>query len=73
MYAIRSYYEAETNKAIQEFQLFINLYPNSGRVDEVTHLMDEMRDKLVYKSYLNAKLYYNLGDYQGNNYRNNFV
>nr|WP_321451162.1 outer membrane protein assembly factor BamD [uncultured Carboxylicivirga sp.] len=60
--------QTPTQQAIQEFQLFINMYPNSPRVAEATRLMDELRDKLVYKSYLNAKLYYDLGDYQGNNY-----
>lgn len=57
-----------TNESISEFQLFINMFPNSGRVPEATRLMDEMRDKLVYKSYLNAKLYFDLGTYRGNNY-----
>lgn len=55
-------------EAIDEFQLFINLFPNSARVPEATRLMDELRDKLVFKSYLNAKLYFNLGTYMGNNY-----
>lgn len=61
--------QTNTEQAIQEFQLFINMYPNSARVEEATRLMDELRDKLVYKSYLNAKLYYDLGDYMGNNYQ----
>jgi len=61
--------QTTTEEAIQEFQLFINMYPNSARVEESTRLMDELRDKLVFKSYLNAKLYYNLGDYLGNNYQ----
>ncbi len=61
--------QTATEQAIQEFQLFINMYPNSPRVEEATRLMDELRDKLVYKSYLSAKLYYNLGDYLGNNYQ----
>jgi len=60
--------QTPTEQAIQEFQLFINMYPNSSRIEEATVLMDELRDKLVYKSYLNAKLYYDLGDYMGNNY-----
>ncbi|MBN2166052.1 MAG: outer membrane protein assembly factor BamD [Marinilabiliaceae bacterium] len=57
-----------TYESINDFQLFINLYPSSARVAEATRLMDVMRDKLVYKSYLNAKLYFNLGTYMGNNY-----
>ena len=30
--------------------------------------MNELYDKLAYKEYLSAKLYYNLGTYLGNNY-----
>lgn len=60
--------QTDTYEAINEFQLFVNLYPNSSRVEESSRLMDELRDKLVYKSYLSAKLYFNLGNYMGNNY-----
>lgn len=60
--------QTETYKAIDEFQLFVNLYPSSSRVKEANILMDELRDKLVYKSYLSAKLYFDLGNYMGNNY-----
>lgn len=61
--------QTETEKALQEFQMFLNMYPDSPKVGQATKLMDELRDKLVYKSYLNAKLYYDLGDYLGNNYQ----
>jgi outer membrane protein assembly factor BamD len=61
--------QSATYKAMDGFQLFINLYPNSERAKEATALMDELRDKLVYKAYLNAKLYYNMGNYMGNNYQ----
>jgi outer membrane protein assembly factor BamD len=60
--------QTETNKALEGFQLFINLYPTSKRVKEATAFMDELRDKLAYKAYLNAKMYYDLGSYLGNNY-----
>ncbi|MBN2744909.1 outer membrane protein assembly factor BamD [Breznakibacter xylanolyticus] len=60
--------QSYTRQSINDFQLFINMYPNSNRIAESTRLMDEMRDKLVYKSYLNAKLYFDLGTYRGNNY-----
>ncbi|SMO41003.1 Beta-barrel assembly machine subunit BamD [Saccharicrinis carchari] len=60
--------QTDTYNAINEFQLFVNLYPRSERVAEANRLMDELRDKLVYKSYLSAKLYFGLGDYMGNNY-----
>ena len=65
--------QTETYDALDGFQLFINLYPRSPRVAEATKLMDELRDKLVFKSYLNARLYFNLGNYLGNNYQSAII
>lgn len=56
--------QTTTQKAIDAMQLFINLYPSSDKVDEANRLIIEMRDKLVYKSYLTAKLYYDLENYK---------
>ncbi len=53
-----------TQEAIDALQLYINLYPYNQRVDEANRLIDEMNDKLVYKSYLNAKLYYDFDNYK---------
>lgn len=53
-----------TQNAIDALQLFINLYPKSTRVDEANRLIIEMRDKLVYKSYLSGKLYFDLDNYK---------
>jgi len=53
-----------TQNAIDALQLFINLYPSSTRVEEANRLIIEMRDKLVYKSYLSGKLYYDLNNYK---------
>ncbi len=53
-----------TQQAIDALQLYINLYPFSERVDEANRLIDEMEDKLVYKSYLSAKLYYDFEQYK---------
>jgi outer membrane protein assembly factor BamD len=47
-------------KAIDAFQLFINVYPFSNRVAEANSRIDEMNEKLVYKSFLSAKLYYDM-------------
>jgi len=44
-----------TKEAIESLQLYINLYPYNERVDEANRLIDELMDKLVYKSYLNAR------------------
>jgi outer membrane protein assembly factor BamD len=60
--------QTSTNDAIIALQEFIEVYPESERVPEANKLLDEMNDKLAYKYYLNAKLYYNLGNYMGNNY-----
>jgi len=53
-----------TQEAIDAFQLFLNIYPASKKVAEVNQLIDKLREKLVYKSYLSGKLYYDLQDYR---------
>ncbi|MFY9150980.1 MAG: outer membrane protein assembly factor BamD [Prolixibacteraceae bacterium] len=53
-----------SQNAIDALQLFINLYPKSTRIDEANRLIIELRDKLVYKSYLSGKLYYDLKNYK---------
>lgn len=51
-------------KAIESLQLFINLYPRSDRAEEAARFIQDLRDKLEQKSYANAKLYLDIGDYQ---------
>lgn len=51
-------------EAIEAFQRFIDKYPNSERVKEVTGLMDELQSKLEKKAFEAAKLYYNTRNYQ---------
>ncbi|RKD13782.1 hypothetical protein BCY91_09475 [Pelobium manganitolerans] len=53
-----------TYKAIEALQLFINLYPKSERVAEASKLIADLRDKLERKSFENAKLFLDIGDYQ---------
>lgn len=53
-----------TLKAIDEFQTFVNTYPNSERVPECNRLIDAMRLKLERKAFDEALLYYNLRYYQ---------
>ena len=53
-----------TNQAIDGFQLFVNTYPNSSRVEECNRLIDELRNKLERKAYESAKLYFDLREYQ---------
>lgn len=56
--------QTTTREAIESLQLYVNLYPYSDRVDEANRLMDELKAKLVYKSYLNARLYYDFGNHK---------
>jgi outer membrane protein assembly factor BamD len=56
--------QENTLKAIEALQLFINLYPKSERVAEASRLIADLRGKLETKSYANAKLYLDIGDYQ---------
>lgn len=60
--------QTNTILAINEFQNFINLYPDSERSIEASKLLNELNDKLAEKELINADLYYNLGIYMGNNY-----
>lgn len=57
-----------TNSAISYLSQFIDLYPESPYIEQAYKELGEMYDKLAYKEYLSAKLYYNLGTYLGNNY-----
>jgi outer membrane protein assembly factor BamD len=56
--------QENTIKAIEALQLFINLYPKSERVAEASKLINNLRDKLETKSYANAKLFLDIGDYK---------
>jgi len=53
-----------TEKAIDAFQLFVNTYPTSSRVEKCNNLIDEMRLKLEKKAFGEGQLYYNLRQYQ---------
>lgn len=53
-----------TNAAIEGFQLFVNTYPNSERVEQCNKLIDAMRAKLELKAYKASELYFDLQDYQ---------
>lgn len=61
---IHSLDQANTIKAIDALQLFINLYPQSERVAEASKFIQDLRDKLETKSFENAKLYFTIGDYK---------
>lgn len=60
--------QSSTYKAIQEFQNFLEFYPQSDKVQLAQEYMFELQEKLAYKEFMAARLYYNLGNYMGNNY-----
>ncbi len=53
-----------TYKAMNDLQLFANLYPNSDKLLSVNELIDELRAKLELKAFDRAKLYFNMEYYQ---------
>lgn len=57
-----------TIKAIEELQNFLEKYPNSEKAKDAQDAIFEMQDKLTLKELQNAQLYYNLGNFLGNNY-----
>ncbi len=61
--------QMDTRKGIDAFDLFLELFPRSEKAEEAQNYIGELEDKLVYKSFLNAKLYFDLGNYMGNNYQ----
>jgi len=53
-----------SQRAINTFTLFIMNFPDSERRLQARELITELQDKIVEKSYLNAKLYFDLGYYK---------
>ena len=58
-----SLHQESSYKAISKFTLFIIRNPRSPRVDEAKKIITELEEKLVQKSYMSAKLYYDLEAY----------
>ena len=55
--------QTNTYDAIKELQLFVNTYPTSAKIPECNDIIDKLREKLEYKDYKIAKLYYRMEDY----------
>lgn len=53
-----------TMQALNAFNMFLIRYPNSGKKEECLLIVRELNNKLVEKSFLSAKLYYDLGYYK---------
>jgi len=60
---------SSTYGAISELQSFLEVYPGSRYTKESNDMIYEMYDRIVEKELRSATLYYNLGNYLGNNYR----
>jgi len=58
--------QTSTANTIVQMQEFTFKYPKSPKMDEAKKIIKEMRGKLMEKSYLSSKLYFDMG---GENYR----
>jgi len=56
--------QTTTYQTITAMQMFIVKYPASEHVAECREIITEMSDKLVEKSFISARLYYDLGYYK---------
>ena len=55
--------QGNTYNSIAKFSLFLIKYPFSERAEEARIIIKEMEEKLVEKSFMSARLYYDLGAY----------
>ena len=61
--------QTPTEKAVEQLRYCITLYPADEKTNDSRIMLEEMLDKLARRELANATLYYNLGNYRGNNYR----
>ena len=55
--------QSDTYRAMQQFQDFLELYPQSDKKEEVQQALFELHEKLAYKELRSVRLYYDLGNY----------
>ena len=65
--------QAETYRAIEQMQLYLEYYPQSERAKEAQNILFELQEKLALKELLAVRLYFNLGTYMGNNYLSSVI
>jgi len=65
--------QAQTYKAIEQLQIYMEYYPQSERALEAQNILFELQEKLAYKELRVTELYYNLGTYMGNNYQASII
>ncbi len=56
--------QTSTKNAIKEFQSFVDVFPESTRIDTCNKIMDKLREKLEKKDYEIIKQYYKLSDWK---------
>ncbi|MBN1118999.1 MAG: outer membrane protein assembly factor BamD [Bacteroidales bacterium] len=56
--------QENTVMAIQTFQMYLLKYPTSEKAEEARGYIKELQEKLVEKSFISARLYYDLEDYK---------
>ena len=62
-----------TESAIIQLQRFVETYPESKYRPEAEDMIYTMYDRLVEKELGTAELYFNMGNYLGNNYRSSII
>ena len=62
-----------TTNAIAQLQRFVETYPDSKYRKEAENMIYVMYDRLVEKEIGTAELYFNMGNYLGNNYRSSII
>lgn len=65
--------QSNTIKAIEELQGFLDYFPRSDKVTIAQNAIFELQDKLTLKELQNAQLYYNMGNFLGNNYEASII
>lgn len=56
--------QTDTRKAMEDLQIFMNVFPNTSKRDTCNAMMDKLRFKLETKSYESAYLYYHTENYK---------
>ncbi len=56
--------QTDTESAISEFQDFLDIYPESLKIDTCNVIIDQLRGKIEQKSYDIATLFYKIEDYK---------
>ncbi len=55
--------QTDTYTAIQQFQEFLDVYPQSERKEDARSILFDLQEKLALKELMAVRLYYNLGNY----------